>query len=76
MDRFICGLTVIELQTIQNAGKFSTLDELLEIVKNEKISSEFNQLNLKIDKNVNNQNEQITLDVVESDPVCLCHHSC
>lgn len=29
MDRFICGLDIAELQMLQNAGKFSTLDELL-----------------------------------------------
>lgn len=29
MDRFICGLNFVELQALENAGKFSTLDELL-----------------------------------------------
>lgn len=64
-DRFVCGLNANELKSIQSVNESWTLTQLFEYFVDKSIEA-----NLKIDEHVN-QNEDISLDVVKSEPVCL-----
>lgn len=71
MDRFICGLDIVELKMIHSAGKYSTLEELLEFIAQQMNHPERNKTKLSADNTVN-QNESVSssVDIVKSEPVC------
>lgn len=53
MDRFVCGLNTNELKTIQSAGKYSTLDQLVDHFTDRNINSRHIEIDLTIDNNIN-----------------------
>lgn len=61
MDRFICGLNIVEIQKIQSVGKFSTLEELLEILSGKNKQP---KINSAIDNNVNQNKNKPALNSV------------
>lgn len=71
MDRFICGLDIVELNMIQSAGKFSTLEELLE-----NLSQQKKQPNINLtDGNSGKSKNKSSLDLVSLCTVCDPLHS-
>lgn len=74
MDRFICGLTIVELKLIQSAGKYSTLEELLAFITKQTNHPERITPSRTVDVSVNqiNQSENApSLELVKFEPVCL-----
>lgn len=73
-DRFICGLTANELKSIQSVKKSWSLKQLMEHFSNESndiaIRGHNELANSVIDHQNVSQMENITIDVMKSEPVC------
>lgn len=69
IDRFVCELNGAELKIIQSANTW-TLNQLLECFLDKNNDTGNIEANSAVDENVN-QNQNIPLDIVKSEPVCL-----
>ena len=69
-DRFVCGLDADELKSLRSVNKSWTFKQLLNHFSDKSIDTGHIEANLTVDYGIN-QIENISLDIVKSELVCL-----
>lgn len=71
IDQFLCGLNTSELNSIQSVSQSWTLKQLVEHILSENIDHNGHMETDSTADNHINQNPNIALDAVKTEPVCL-----